>query len=210
MAFDEPPTVELLSILRDLSPILLPVRDSQGTKYIMGHPDFGNQLRTKFHTDCAALVDTWRDRLGSTFSPESSDYEQDTYIAGGMFLWSSDILKKQLEPELLQVMGQIGGYYSQANDSGLHISRIVRIMSGVKSGYVALWEKTRDLQNVAFAIDAITTCLHKLMQLEDMTGCEQALMESERLISELPDGYENNPVLVRVLFINLSNRSTMY
>ena len=125
LAFDEPPTVELLSILRDLTPILLSVRDSQGTKYIMGHPDFGNQLRTKFHVDCAALVDTWQDRLGNTFIPDSSDYEQDTYIAGGMYLWSSDILEKQLEPEYLQIMSQIGGYYSQARDNGLHMLMII-------------------------------------------------------------------------------------
>lgn len=210
LAFDEPPTIELLSILRDLTPILLSVRDSQGTKYVIGHPDFGSQLRTRFHVDCVALVDMWQNRLGDVFSPESSDYEQDTYIAGGMYLWSSEILGKQLEPERLRIMGQIGGYYSQTRDSSLHMSRIVRIMSGVKSGYVALWEKTHNLQIAAFAIDAITTCLHKLMQLEDMLGCEQAQAECERLISELPAGYENDPMLVPVLFVNLSNRSIMF
>lgn len=209
LAFDEPPTVELLSILLDLSPILLPVRDSQGTKYMIGHPDFGSQLRAKFHTECAELADTWQNRLGVAFCPESSDYEQDTYIAGGMYLWSSDILKKTLEPELLSVMSQIGRYYSQARGGGLHISRIVRIMSGVKCGYVALWEKTHDLQIAAFAIDAITTCLHKLMQLEDIPGCWKAQEESEQLISELPEGYQDNPILVPVLFVNYANRSIM-
>lgn len=209
LAFDEPPTVELLAILRDLAPILLSVRDNQGAKYIIGHPEFGSQLRTRFHAGCAALVSTWRDRLGGEFNPDSSDYEQDTYTAGGMYLWSSDILKQQLDSKLLRLMSQIGGNYSQARNSGLHISRIVRIMSGVKSGYVALWEKTHDLQIAAFAIDAITTCLHKLMQLEDMHGCEQAQAESEKLISELPEGYQDNAGLVPVLFANYADRSIM-
>lgn len=207
LAFDEPPTVELLAILRDLAPILLSVRDNQGTKYIIGHPEFGSQLRTRFQTDCAELVSAWQDRLAVEFNPASSDYEQDTYIAGGMYLWSSDILKQQLDSKFLNLMGQIGGNYSQARNSGLHISRIVRIMSGVKSGYVALWEKTHDIQIAAFAIDAITTCLHKLMQLEDMHGCEQAQAESEKLISELPEGCQDNAGLVPVLFANYANRS---
>lgn len=209
LAFDEPPTIELLAILRDLAPILLSVRDNQGAKYIIGHPEFGSQLRTRFQADCAALVSTWQARLVSKCSLNSSDYEQDTYIAGGMYFWSSDILKQQLGLELLGIMSQIGGNYSQARNSGLHISRIVRIMSGVKSGYVALWEKTHDLQIAAFAIDAITTCLHKLMQLEDMHGCEQAQAESEKLISELPEGYQDNAGLVPVLFANYADRSIM-
>lgn len=210
LAFGTPPAADILAIMKDISPLLLSVRDSEGTKYLLGHPDFGVQLRTEYHEICRERVETWQSRIMSVFDLESSQYEQDTYIAGGMYLWSKDILKKQLlDIALLDNMARIAGYYSQARDTGIHMSRIIRIMSGAKSGYMEHWKASKDLKMAACALDAITTCLHKLLQVEDMLGCEKAQEESEQLIAELPDGYQDDARIVPVLFIHYANRSTL-
>lgn len=105
---------------------------------LLGHPEFGSQLRTRFQADCTALVSTWQDRLGGEFNPDSSDYEQDTYIAGGMYLWSSDILKQQLDSKFLRLMSQIGGIDTQTQ--------------GTKNKQQSLWYFAQSLEVYRIAI----------------------------------------------------------
>lgn len=210
LALDAPPAADSLAIMKDLSPLLLSVRDEEGTKYILGHPDFGEQLRMEYPESCRERVGNWRNRLYPDFDLHKSRYEEDSYLASGMYLWSMDMLQEAVLPQgLLENMGKIAGYYSQVRDTGLHMTRIIRIMSGIKHGYMAHWEAQKEPQMLAQALDAITTCLHKLVQIEDMAGCERAQEESEDLISKLPDSSRDDRRIVPILFVNYANRAIL-
>ena len=74
LAAGAPPTVELLAIMRDITPLLLTVRDRDGTKYILGHPDFGEQMRKESSEECRALVEAWREEISGELELPPSDY----------------------------------------------------------------------------------------------------------------------------------------
>jgi hypothetical protein len=210
LALDEPPSADILAIMKDISPLLVSVRDNDGTKYILGHPDFGDRLRVTYREVCFERVKNWREHLYPDFDLSNSKYEEDTYLAGGVYLWSTDILGEKLLPQkLLENTAEIAGYYSQTRDTGLHMSRIIRIMSGIKSGYMAHWDAQKDPLMLARALDAITTCLHKLLQVEDIAGCEKAQEESEDIISKMSSKCWDDPKIVPILFVNYANRAIL-
>lgn len=68
--------------MRDITPLLLTVRDREGTKYILGHPDFGEQMRKESSEECRALVEAWRKEISGELELPPSDYGLMTYIAG--------------------------------------------------------------------------------------------------------------------------------
>src|SRR5699024_3151141 len=112
-----------------------------------------------------------------------------TYIAGGTYLWSKNILNESLISfTLLENMGNIAGYYSKSKDTGLHLSRMNRIWEGTRQGLSELWRNTEEVRYGAKALDVITASIPNLVQLEDRIGCQLAEEESQKLILELPTG----------------------
>ena len=210
LALSKSPTVELLAIMRDIVPLLQAVRDQDGTKYALGHPEFGALLRGDNWEECCQLVNSWRNQITGELDLENIDYDLGTYIAGGTYLWSKNILNESLISfTLLENMGNIASYYSKSKDTGLHLSRMNRIWEGTRQGLSELWRNTEEVRYGAKALDVITASIPNLVQLEDRMGCQLAEEESQKLILELPTGSADQSEFTIIFFSNYSNRSIM-
>lgn len=67
LALDEPPSAELLAIMRDIAPLLVSIREKDGAKYVLGYPDFSVQLRQIDPTACQELVKSWQKAIDEDF-----------------------------------------------------------------------------------------------------------------------------------------------
>ena len=211
LALDEPPSSELLAIMRDISPLLVSIHEKEGAKYILGHPDFSLQLRQIHPAACQDLVRRWQKAVDEDFDAVLPDYEYCTYICAGLYLWCKDVLKESLiSKSLLNHMRDAAGYYSMSRDSGIHLSRMVRIMSGVKCGYLEYRNAEKVPADAAIALDIATSCIQKLVLLEDMQGCLMLEKETEALIASLPEDCFDRREIVLPLFISFANRSAMW
>ena len=210
LAAGAPPTVELLAIMRDITPLLQTVRDREGTKYILGHPDFGKQMRKESLKECRALVEAWREEISGELELPPSDYELMTYIAGGMYLWSKDILQEQLlEPALVNQIGIIAGRYSKTMNTAGHLSRTVRLFSSEEQGMAELWKATGEVQYAVRALDATTACIPNLIQLEDRVGCERIEQIIQDLLAQMPAETDHQAEFASVFLSNYANRGAM-
>ena len=209
LAMNYSPSVELLAIMRDITPLLQSVRDHEGAKYILGHSDFGAQLREEL-AECRVLVERWQQEISGELDLQHGNYESITYIAGGMYLWSKDILREHLmNPALLENMAKIAGYYSKSKSTALHLSRMTRIFGGVEQGMTELWKNSGDMQYAIKALDASTACIPNLVELEDRIGCQKIEQSAQELTSLLPAGTDDREEFALVFFANYTNRATM-
>lgn len=210
LAAGAPPTVELLAIMRDITPLLQTVRDREGTKYILGHPDFGEQMRKESLKECRALVEAWREEISGELELPPSDYGLMTYIAGGMYLWSKDILQEQLlEPALANQIGTIAGRYSKTANTAGHLSRMVRLFSSAEQGMAELWKATGQVQYAVRALDATTACIPNLIQLEDRVGCERIEQVIQDLLAQMPAETDHQAEFATAFFSNYATRTVM-
>ena len=83
-------------------------------------------------------------------------------------------------------------------------------MSGVKCGYLEYRNAEKVPADAAIALDIATSCIQKLVLLEDMQGCLMLEKETEALIASLPEDCFDRREIVLPLFISFANRSAMW
>ena len=200
------PSVDLLAMMKDITPLLLALRGIEGTKYITGHPEFGEQLRNSYDDTCKALVTEWIHYLTDD-APKPKDLWLVSYIAGGVSLWNKDILQRdKIEPATLKKMGDLRHAFYQYAEKPLYRIRYIRILEGIRQGYLSLWEEDPQSTFLLEALDAIGASIRNYDRLEDTQACRSMLEESDRIITLLPDDFEDQKgvMIMFSLHTNLS------
>ena len=209
LALDDSPTIDFLAIICDISPILISLRGIEGTKYVIGHPKFGEELREKYSEKCCQLVTKWIDTFSAPYGNEPRSLGKDLYIAGGVQLWNREVLHRDcISHETLKNMREVAGAISKQRGLGIELIRHVRLVTGIKDGYMASWESTHDPENLLYALDALTQGISKYKELDDMAGCEMVLNESRRIHTLIPEDYRDS-FAVSILFSNYENLSSL-
>lgn len=208
LATHDSPSVELLAIMKDIAPLLISVRDQEGAKYVIGHPRFGEQLRSDYSALCKRLVSGWiADLLNEE---QQKDIWTDSYLAGGAALWTSDILKQEsIDFDILHKMEGTLKPFTRLAVIPLHNIRLIRILDGIRQGYLQHWETDKEPACLIAAIDTVTAGIRQYYLLENTSACQEMTNEAERLYALLPDDYINEKS-VPVLFANYVNISLFY
>lgn len=210
LAFGCPPTAELLAIMRDLSPLLISTNQKSQTRYMLGHPDFGGLLQINYAEECKELVLNWKLEISGTLDFPNLEYDSSTYIASGIIFWSNDVLKEQvMDLSLLENMDRIAEFFSQSRNTVPHIARTIRILASAQNALTKYWHETQNISAAIEAIHSLAVIIPKLVLMECTAECLYADELSEKLIKELPQNTMERPDVIRALFFNYENRSTL-
>ena len=206
LAYHDLPSVDLLAMMKDITPLMIALRGIEGTKYVIGHPEFGEQLRKSYGDTCKALVSEWIHYLTDD-EPKPKVLWLVSYIAGGVSLWNKEILQRdKIEPATLKKMGDLRHAFYQHADTPLSRIRYIRILEGIRLGYLSLWEEDPQITYLLEALDTIGASIRNYDCLEDTQACRSMLDESDRIIALLPDDFEDQKS-VMVMFSLHSNLS---
>ena len=206
LAYHDLPSVDLLAIMKDITPLMIALRGIEGTKYVIGHPEFGEQLRKSYGDTCKALVSEWIHYLTDD-EPKPKVLWLVSYIAGGISLWNKEILQRdKIEPATLKKIGDLRHAFYQHADTPLSSIRYIRILEGIRLGYLSLWEEDHQITYLLEALDTIGASIRNYDRLEDTRACRSMLEESDRIIALLPDDFEDQKS-VMVMFSLHSNLS---
>ena len=209
LALDDSPTIDFLAIICDIAPLLVSLRGIEGTKYVIGHPKFGEELREEYSENCCQLVTKWIASFSAPYGNEPRSLTHDLYIAGGVQLWNKTVLHIDcISLETLKNMRKVAGAILKQPGFGIELIRHVRLITSIKEGYMTLWESTHDPKNLLYALDALTQGISKYKELDDMEGCEMVLNESRRIHALIPENYRDSFSVI-ILFSNYENLSSL-
>ena len=204
-AMQDSPTIDMLAVMKDIAPLLISLRDQEGTKYVIGHQLFGEQLRSDYSDSCKKLVSDWIARLNA--DEQQKDIWEDSYIAGGVELWTSEILRQTIiNIETIHKMEGTLSTFSKLAVIPLHLVRLIRILDGIRHGYLQHWETGKNPDYLIGALDTVTACIRLYSLLENTAACQEMVTEAERISGLLPDDCINEKS-VQVLFANCVNLS---
>lgn len=201
LAFGHSPTAELLAIMKDLSPLLSSDNRKSQTMYILGHPDFGSQLRRLYLQECKELVQNWKQEISGVLDFGNIPYDSTTYIASGIVLWCRDILEEEVSNlSMLENITYIAEWFSQTQNTAPHIVRTSRILMSAQEAFTNCWHTTGYIRAAADALHSLAVSIPKMVLTEDIAGCIRADEFSEALIGELTESAKEEPAMVQALF----------